>query len=379
MQKDQNIQFLRRKDYKFIREIWQWWTWRTILIKDDLLDTEFICKKYSPFYETTKDKYFNYFIEEIKILHLLYHKNIVRIFNYHLYPEEKTWYIIMEYISWKTIESYLFENPEKIDEVFRQVMDWFKYLEEHNIIHRDIRPENILIASSGTVKIIDFWFWKKIEIENWKNKSISINWRYDIPNEFNEWIYNSATEIYFIGKLFEEIITNNEIQKFEYKKILSKMKQVNPEKRYSSFFEIYRWIINESNKSDSILFTKKEKEIYRSFASALISSISKIWYNSKYITEIEKIIENLDTAHTTSMLEEKVQNANMVIKVFIEWTYSYWPKKWMETNTLNEFLNFLKNSTEQKQKIIINNIWGRLDTVEREAKKDEISIDDIPF
>tara|TARA_B100001063_G_scaffold241957_1_gene269765 strand:- start:341 stop:577 length:237 start_codon:yes stop_codon:yes gene_type:complete len=53
------------------------------------------------------EEYFDNFKSEIKLLHLLYHKNIVRIFNYYLYPEHTTGYIIMEYIDGKRIMEQL--------------------------------------------------------------------------------------------------------------------------------------------------------------------------------------------------------------------------------------------------------------------------------
>ena len=88
------IKFLRQRDYKLIDNIGQGGTSRAVLLKDELLDSLFVCKKYSPVDEHDKLTYFRNFVDEIKLLHLLYHQNIVRIFNYHLYPEQVTGYIV---------------------------------------------------------------------------------------------------------------------------------------------------------------------------------------------------------------------------------------------------------------------------------------------
>lgn len=243
MPKNDQIEFLRKKDFKFIKEISQGGTGKTILIQDEIINEVFVCKKYLPFFSEDKDIYFKYFIDEIKILHTVYHRNIVRVFNYYLYPEQKTGYIIMEFINGKTISEYLIENPDKIEDIFIQTIEGFRYLEEIKILHRDIRPENILISENGIVKIIDFGFGKSISFDT-KNKSISLNWRYVPPIDFKEEIYDFRTEIYFIGKLFEEIIQEIKNINFKYSKIISKMILSNFENRIASFFEVYREIIN---------------------------------------------------------------------------------------------------------------------------------------
>lgn len=98
MKKNDKIEFLRKKNYIFQSEIGQGGTGRTILVKDEFIDEVFVCKKYSPYYPEDKDLYFNYFLKEIKLLHKIYHKNIVRVFNYYLYPDKKTGYILMEFV-----------------------------------------------------------------------------------------------------------------------------------------------------------------------------------------------------------------------------------------------------------------------------------------
>ncbi|NLE63026.1 MAG: protein kinase family protein, partial [Bacteroidales bacterium] len=67
---DKNIiEFVRTKDFRFINEIGQGGTGKTVLLKDEIIDETFVCKKYSPYYEEHKELFFKNFVDEIKILH----------------------------------------------------------------------------------------------------------------------------------------------------------------------------------------------------------------------------------------------------------------------------------------------------------------------
>src|SRR5262245_8607098 len=81
----ETVTFLRRRDYKYIRELGRGACGITILLHDEIIDEMFVCKKYSPFYEEDRKDLFSSFLSEIKLLHLVSHPNIVRVFNYYIY------------------------------------------------------------------------------------------------------------------------------------------------------------------------------------------------------------------------------------------------------------------------------------------------------
>ena len=56
------------------------------------------------------------------------------------------------------------------------MMFHFKYLEDRSILHRDIRPSNIIIDTNGNIKIIDFGFGKKLSSIKEAAGSIFLNW-----------------------------------------------------------------------------------------------------------------------------------------------------------------------------------------------------------
>jgi len=369
------IQFLRQKDYVYIDEIGQGGTGRTVLLEDPQIQSKFVCKKYSPIREEYRIPFFKNFLEEIKILYQLNHANIVRVFNYYLYPELFTGYILMEYIDGDHIYEYLNQNPSWIDNIFYQTIEGFRHLQQFGILHRDIRPENILVSKNNQSKIIDFGFGKTIRFENDFDKSVSLNWRYSPPSEFKKKIYDYKTEVYFVGKMFEEIITDLNLQSFSYWSQLRKMINFKYEERIPNFFDVQKELIQSFN--HKLEFTENEKQAYQNFANELTWSLSRMTYDSIYHENIGFIINELEKAYRNSMLEEKIQKTPIVANCFIKGNYSYSTSQLISVESLKNFINLLKSKSMDNQQIILSNLWNRIDTIQRYNPKEEY--DDLPF
>src|SRR4051812_45393838 len=106
--------FLRSRDYRIVRELGEGACGKTVLVHDDQIDELFVCKKYQPYVESKRAELFQGFLREIKLLHRLYHKNVVRVFNHYLYPDNYTGYILMEYVNGREIGDYLERSPERV-------------------------------------------------------------------------------------------------------------------------------------------------------------------------------------------------------------------------------------------------------------------------
>lgn len=368
------VEFLRKKDFILIKDLGQGACGKTVLLRDDLIDEYFVCKKFQPFDEASRNELFNKFIDEVKILHRIHHDNIVRVYNYFLYPDAFAGYMLMEYIEGDDIETYLSTHPELINEIFISVINGFYYLENNNILHRDIRPYNILIKEDGTVKIIDFGFGKKIVTDKDFSNSISLKWWCEPPSEFVDHIYDFSTEVYFIGKMFEQIIAENEIEVFIYPGLLRNMCQKDPGKRISSFSDVYKQILNKD--FDNIDFSFEETQAYRTFSETLYNTINKIESNAKYITDIDSISKCLLDLYKKSMLEEKIPDNSSIIKCFINGAY-YYVRNDFPVFILRDFNNLLKSCQREKKNIILSNLHTKLDSIERYGNSE--FEDDIPF
>lgn len=371
------IEFVRKRDYIFVRELGQGACGKTVLLKDDIINELFVCKKYSPYDDRLKSELFDNFIREIKLLHNISHQNVVRIFNYHLYPDQKTGYIMMEYIDGVDISEYIKQNPDKISDIFAQAIKGFCHLESRLILHRDIRPLNLMVTTEDTLKIIDLGFGKRIEHAGDFEKSVSLNWWCDPPREFSDNTYDFSTEVYFVGKLFEKTIQELDIDNFEHKSVLRKMCQFDPQKRIPTFFDVEKEIY--TNKISEAQFWGQELASYRAFANELTQHLVKIENGTKYFDDIEKIISKLESAYRTFMLEDTAPDAAPVLRCFLNGGFRY-QKLGLDVKITRDFILLLKSSDEEKRRIILANIQSRLDAIDRyDTPKLKDYDDDIPF
>ena len=100
----------------------------------------------------------NRFIDESKAVAMLSHKNIVSIYDVAIYPDMK--YIVMEYVDGITLREYL-DNKGALpwNEAciyILQVLRALEHAHSKGVIHRDIKPQNIILQKNGEIKVMDF-------------------------------------------------------------------------------------------------------------------------------------------------------------------------------------------------------------------------------
>jgi serine/threonine protein kinase len=99
------------------------------------------------------------FQQEAFALSLLSHPNIVAFNDYFEYNESL--YLVMEYVDGKTFDDYIANMtgpiPEDIAKKYMsQILSAFSYAHERGIVHRDIKPQNIIVTTGHIIKIFDF-------------------------------------------------------------------------------------------------------------------------------------------------------------------------------------------------------------------------------
>jgi len=338
------------------------------------------CAKAMLIYDKIIDKNF---IEEIKLLYLTYHINVVRIFNYYLHADQYVGHIIMEFVKGDTIEEYLKKHHEGINNIFKQTIEGFLYLEKKKILHRDVRPQNILVTEDSTVKIIDFGFGKEIITSS---DYITLNWfGGERPKEFdyNDNIdakYTFQTEIYFVGRLFQIIINRENIKGFEYSQVLEEMVKIEPNERIESFVKIH-YKISESQLNKTSTFNQHEQNVYRKFSSCLANIIDALHYNAKYFNDPAIIQSKLESLYKRNELNECVSDTSYIVNCFIDGGYIRTDNNFY-ISELKAFLELLQSCSEEKKIIIIDNLASYLDIIPRGSWQivDGMPfVDDMPF
>ena len=121
-------------------------------------DVPFICKvimSYSPSDKKISEKYFK---EEVALLSLLDHPNIVRCYDY--FESHEMFFIILEGCEKGTIRSLLCQNPEYVNQrcltFAHQIISALLYCHQLKVAHLDIKPANLFVTNYDKVKLGDF-------------------------------------------------------------------------------------------------------------------------------------------------------------------------------------------------------------------------------
>ena len=98
------------------------------------------------------------FKNESKAISLLNHPNIVRVFDVSV--SDKVQYIAMEYIDGVTLKEYIEQRGvltwKETLHFITQTLEALQHAHNKGIVHRDIKPQNIMVLADGSIKVMDF-------------------------------------------------------------------------------------------------------------------------------------------------------------------------------------------------------------------------------
>lgn len=371
----QSVEFGTKKRFKYVRPLGSGGTGDTHLFEDETTHMLFAIKKYAPKDLDCIDDHYERFVDEIKILYAISHPSIVRVYDYYLYPEAKTGYIQMEFIDGTSIDMFqpATSQGKQWYDVFMEVIVAFDYLEANRILHRDIRPANIMIDKDEKVKIIDFGFGKKLQSTELGGKSVLLNWPVtELPEETHLYgEYDHQSEIYFVGKLFQSLLGDTTKNSPLYH-IIEKMIISNRSERYASFSDVLHAI--SAGILGAIDFSDDERNVFVSFADHLVNHIYHFKEEFQPIREINQVLSSLGAVIQESALEYYIQVNDKLIKCFVTCGFGYRPTTDIPVSDLREFYELLLRLSPRKQRIVLDNLCTRLSQI-----RVKVSYDDVPF
>lgn len=158
------------------------------------------------------EKFIRRFKREALSVSNLSHPNIVEVYD--VGEEDGNYYIVMEYIEGKTLKQLLQKRgaltlTEVID-IMSQLTDGLAHAHEAYIIHRDIKPQNIMIEDNGRIKITDFGIAMALNsTQLTQTNSVMGSVHYLPPEQANGKGSTVKSDIYSLGILMYELLTGS--------------------------------------------------------------------------------------------------------------------------------------------------------------------------
>ncbi len=201
----------------------------------------------------------NHELQIHNILKNLKHPNIVDFVEFN--NENCINYFIFEFIDGITLWDYItsiknFLREDDIKEIFIQIVKAVEFLHGFNILHCDLKLENILIDDKKKIKLIDFDLSKICnDINEYISDDMFGTSQYIAPESFDLGIYSKKSDVWALGIIFYVLITKKLPYKNELSFYSSNFNRRNEFKHID--MKIAKEIVKENNYSDSFMILLK--------------------------------------------------------------------------------------------------------------------------
>jgi len=151
------------------------------------------------------------FRREARSAAILSHPNIVGVYDWG--STDGTYFMVMEFVRGHNLRSLLMEHgrlePAQVTEVALQVLAALDHAHGHGIVHRDVKPENILIADDGTVKVADFGLARAFADSSISQAEGTVTGtiQYLAPEQIHGEPADPRTDLYALGVVMFELLT----------------------------------------------------------------------------------------------------------------------------------------------------------------------------
>lgn len=179
------------------------------LARDTILERDVALKVLRLEY-ANDDEFIARFDREAQSATSLSHPNIVNIFD--VGEEEHILYIVMEYVDGMTLKEYIQKygpiNVEEALDIMKQISSAIGHAHANNIVHRDIKPQNILIDAYGQAKVTDFGIAVALSATALtQTNSILGSVHYLSPEQARGGMATKKSDIYSLGIVLFELLT----------------------------------------------------------------------------------------------------------------------------------------------------------------------------
>lgn len=183
-------------------------------------------------------RYQEAFRKEFETGYRLEHPNIVR---YVSFSDEG---ILMEYVDGETLKQRIDSHPEyfnkkNIEKLLRQLLDAVAYLHAHQVLHLDLKPDNIMLTRIGNdVKLVDLGFCYTDTFVDTQGRTD----HFAAPEQLNSDNVDERTDIYALGRIIEQLPEHN-----IYNKVIARCTASDKHDRFQSIDELSRALKKRSS------------------------------------------------------------------------------------------------------------------------------------
>ncbi len=176
----------------------------------DLMENRTVAVKILKNEFSGSEEFLRRFRNESKAIAVLSHPNIVKIYD--LGFSDEIQYIVMEYIDGITLKEFMEQQGalrwKDALHFITQVLRALQHAHDRGIVHRDIKPQNIMIFADGTVKVMDFGIarFSRVDGKTLSDKTIG-SVHYISPEQARGDITDERSDIYSVGVMLYEMLT----------------------------------------------------------------------------------------------------------------------------------------------------------------------------
>ena len=145
------------------------------------------------------------FEREARTMAMLNHPNIVGVHDFG--EQEGRGYLVMEFVDGRPLSKLIPQPVEAAVDIARQVCDALAYAHARGVVHRDVKPENILVTADGHVKVADFGIARLVRSDGLTRTDVAVGTpSYMSPEAIDAAAPDPRMDIYSLGVVLYETI-----------------------------------------------------------------------------------------------------------------------------------------------------------------------------